>query len=75
MIATFDHETMRPFACLPAISISCIVAQVKSATTAMFPHGCNCIDIVADVIAGGDSIRKTFAEFKKYGRGVFSFIS
>jgi 3,4-dihydroxy 2-butanone 4-phosphate synthase/GTP cyclohydrolase II len=26
------------------------------------------------VIAGGDSIRKTFAEFKKNGRGVFIFL-
>ena len=31
------------------------------------------IDIIADVIAGGDSIRKTFAAFKKNGRGVFIF--
>jgi 3,4-dihydroxy 2-butanone 4-phosphate synthase/GTP cyclohydrolase II len=27
-----------------------------------------------DVIAGGDSIRKTFAAFKKNGRGVFIFL-
>lgn len=32
------------------------------------------VDIVADVIAGGDSIRKTFAQFKKDGRGVFIFL-
>jgi 3,4-dihydroxy 2-butanone 4-phosphate synthase / GTP cyclohydrolase II len=32
------------------------------------------IDIIADVIAGGDSIRKTFAAFKKNGRGVFIFL-
>jgi 3,4-dihydroxy 2-butanone 4-phosphate synthase / GTP cyclohydrolase II len=32
------------------------------------------IDIIADVIAGGDSIRKTLAEFKKNGRGVFIFL-
>src|ERR1700730_6844335 len=32
------------------------------------------IDIIADVIAGGASIRKTFAEFKKNGRGVFIFL-
>ncbi len=32
------------------------------------------VDIIADVIAGGDSIRKTFAEFKKNGRGVFIFL-
>ena len=31
-------------------------------------------DIIADVIAGGDSIRKTFAGFKKNGRGVFIFL-
>ncbi len=32
------------------------------------------VDIIADVIAGGDSIRKTFACFKKDGRGVFIFL-
>jgi 3,4-dihydroxy 2-butanone 4-phosphate synthase / GTP cyclohydrolase II len=32
------------------------------------------VDIVADVIAGGESIRKTFAAFKKDGRGVFIFL-
>ncbi|MCI0599658.1 MAG: 3,4-dihydroxy-2-butanone-4-phosphate synthase [Beijerinckiaceae bacterium] len=32
------------------------------------------MDIIADVIAGGDSIRKTFAAFKKHGRGVFIFL-
>jgi 3,4-dihydroxy 2-butanone 4-phosphate synthase / GTP cyclohydrolase II len=32
------------------------------------------VDIIADVIAGGDSIRKTFAAFKKDGRGVFIFL-
>lgn len=32
------------------------------------------VDIVQDVIAGGDSIRKTFAAFKAYGRGVFIFL-
>ena len=32
------------------------------------------IDIIADVIAGGDSIRKTFAAFKENGRGVFIFL-
>jgi 3,4-dihydroxy 2-butanone 4-phosphate synthase/GTP cyclohydrolase II len=32
------------------------------------------VDIIADVIAGGDSIRKTFASFKKAGRGVFIFL-
>jgi 3,4-dihydroxy 2-butanone 4-phosphate synthase/GTP cyclohydrolase II len=32
------------------------------------------VDIVADVIAGGDSIRKTLAAFKKDGRGVFIFL-
>jgi len=32
------------------------------------------VDIIADVIAGGDSIRKTFASFKKDGRGVFVFL-
>jgi 3,4-dihydroxy 2-butanone 4-phosphate synthase / GTP cyclohydrolase II len=32
------------------------------------------VDIVADVIAGGENIRKTFAAFKKDGRGVFIFL-
>ncbi|MGA3302813.1 MAG: 3,4-dihydroxy-2-butanone-4-phosphate synthase [Methylovirgula sp.] len=32
------------------------------------------IDIIADVISGGDSIRRTFAQFKKDGRGVFVFL-
>lgn len=32
------------------------------------------VDIIADVIAGGDSIKKTFANFKKAGRGVFIFL-
>lgn len=32
------------------------------------------VDIIADVIAGGDGIRKTFASFKKNGRGVFVFL-
>jgi 3,4-dihydroxy 2-butanone 4-phosphate synthase / GTP cyclohydrolase II len=32
------------------------------------------VDIIADVIAGGESIRKTFATFKKDGRGVFIFL-
>jgi 3,4-dihydroxy 2-butanone 4-phosphate synthase/GTP cyclohydrolase II len=32
------------------------------------------VDIIADVIAGGDSIRKTFTSFKKAGRGVFIFL-
>jgi len=32
------------------------------------------VDIIADVIGGGDSIRKTFASFKKDGRGVFIFL-
>jgi 3,4-dihydroxy 2-butanone 4-phosphate synthase / GTP cyclohydrolase II len=32
------------------------------------------VDIIADVIAGGDSIRKTFASFKRDGRGVFIFL-
>jgi 3,4-dihydroxy 2-butanone 4-phosphate synthase/GTP cyclohydrolase II len=31
-------------------------------------------DIISDVIAGGDSIRKTFAAFKENGRGVFIFL-
>ncbi len=32
------------------------------------------IDIIADVIAGGENIQKTFAAFKKCGRGVFIFL-
>ena len=32
------------------------------------------VDIIQDVIAGGESIRKTFAAFKDYGRGVFIFL-
>ena len=32
------------------------------------------VDIISDVIAGGDSIRKTFASFKEDGRGVFIFL-
>ncbi len=32
------------------------------------------VDIIADVIAGGESIRRTFAAFKKDGRGVFIFL-
>ncbi|MFZ0559678.1 MAG: 3,4-dihydroxy-2-butanone-4-phosphate synthase [Methylovirgula sp.] len=32
------------------------------------------VDIVADVIAGGTLIRKTFAQFKKEGRGVFVYL-
>jgi len=32
------------------------------------------VDIVQDVIAGGESIRKTFAAFKDYGCGVFIFL-
>jgi 3,4-dihydroxy 2-butanone 4-phosphate synthase/GTP cyclohydrolase II len=31
-------------------------------------------DIIADVITGGESIRKTFAAFKKAGRGVFIYL-
>ncbi len=31
-------------------------------------------DIIADVITGGESIRKTFACFKKNGRGVFVYL-
>ncbi len=34
-------------------------------------HRC---DIIADVITGGDSIRKTFASFRKCGRGVFIYL-
>ena len=32
------------------------------------------MDIITDVIAGGDSIRKTLAAFAKNGRGVFIFL-
>jgi 3,4-dihydroxy 2-butanone 4-phosphate synthase/GTP cyclohydrolase II len=32
------------------------------------------VDIIADVIAGGESIRKTFEAFKREGRGVFIFL-
>jgi 3,4-dihydroxy 2-butanone 4-phosphate synthase / GTP cyclohydrolase II len=32
------------------------------------------VDIIADVIAGGDSIRNTLAAFAKNGRGVFIFL-
>jgi 3,4-dihydroxy 2-butanone 4-phosphate synthase / GTP cyclohydrolase II len=32
------------------------------------------VDIISDVIAGGDSIRRTFAAFKEAGRGVFIFL-
>ncbi len=32
------------------------------------------VDIIADVITGGDSIRKTFASFRKCGRGVFIYL-
>jgi 3,4-dihydroxy 2-butanone 4-phosphate synthase / GTP cyclohydrolase II len=32
------------------------------------------VDIVADVIAGGSVIRKTFARFKQEGRGVFVYL-
>jgi len=32
------------------------------------------VDIIADVIAGGESIRRTFAAFKENGRGVFIFL-
>jgi 3,4-dihydroxy 2-butanone 4-phosphate synthase/GTP cyclohydrolase II len=32
------------------------------------------VDIITDVIAGGDSIKKTFACFRKTGRGVFIFL-
>ncbi|ACK49815.1 3,4-dihydroxy-2-butanone 4-phosphate synthase [Methylocella silvestris BL2] len=32
------------------------------------------VDIIADVITGGDSIKKTFACFKKLGRGVFVYL-
>ena len=31
-------------------------------------------DIIADVITGGEGIRKTFAAFKKAGRGVFIYL-
>jgi 3,4-dihydroxy 2-butanone 4-phosphate synthase/GTP cyclohydrolase II len=32
------------------------------------------VDIIADLITGGDNIPKTFAYFKKKGRGVFIFL-
>lgn len=32
------------------------------------------VDIIADLIAGGDGIRRTFTCFKKAGRGVFIFL-
>ncbi|VTZ49856.1 3,4-dihydroxy-2-butanone 4-phosphate synthase / GTP cyclohydrolase-2 [Methylocella tundrae] len=32
------------------------------------------VDIIADVITGGDSIKRTFAAFKKNGRGVFIYL-
>ncbi|ACB94590.1 3,4-dihydroxy-2-butanone-4-phosphate synthase [Beijerinckia indica] len=32
------------------------------------------VDIVADVITGGETIRKTFAKFKTEGRGVFIYL-
>ena len=32
------------------------------------------VDIVADVISGGDLIRRTFAQFKKEGRGIFVYL-
>ena len=32
------------------------------------------VDIVADVISGGDLIRRTFAQFKKEGRGVLVYL-
>jgi 3,4-dihydroxy 2-butanone 4-phosphate synthase/GTP cyclohydrolase II len=32
------------------------------------------VDIIADVITGGDTIRKTFARFKREGRGVFVYL-
>ena len=32
------------------------------------------VDIIADVIKGGESVRKTFAQFKKEGRGVLVFL-
>jgi 3,4-dihydroxy 2-butanone 4-phosphate synthase/GTP cyclohydrolase II len=32
------------------------------------------VDLIADVITGGDGIRKTFAQFKKDGRGVFIYL-
>ena len=32
------------------------------------------IDIIADVIAGGESIHKTFADFARIGHGVFVFL-
>jgi 3,4-dihydroxy 2-butanone 4-phosphate synthase/GTP cyclohydrolase II len=32
------------------------------------------VDIIADVIGGGELIRRTFAQFKKEGRGVFVYL-
>jgi 3,4-dihydroxy 2-butanone 4-phosphate synthase/GTP cyclohydrolase II len=32
------------------------------------------VDLLADVITGGETIRKTFARFKKEGRGVFIYL-
>ncbi len=32
------------------------------------------VDIIADVIAGGENIKRTFARFKTAGRGVFIFL-
>jgi 3,4-dihydroxy 2-butanone 4-phosphate synthase/GTP cyclohydrolase II len=32
------------------------------------------VDLIADVIAGGDTIHKTFARFKKEGRGIFIYL-
>jgi len=32
------------------------------------------VDLIADVITGGDGIRKTFAQFKQEGRGVFIYL-
>jgi hypothetical protein len=65
---------MRPFACLSAISISRAVVQGEIGDGRDIPTRLHQIDIIADVIAGGDSIRKTFASFKKNGRGVFIFL-
>ncbi len=32
------------------------------------------VNIIADVITGGDTIRKTFARFKREGRGIFVYL-
>jgi 3,4-dihydroxy 2-butanone 4-phosphate synthase/GTP cyclohydrolase II len=32
------------------------------------------VDLIADVITGGANIRKTFAQFKQEGRGVFIYL-